>query len=306
MSTSTAIARIDLVKRPSRPPAALTARQAAELREEREPKPFLKWVGGKGRLLSQLTPLLPPGVARMRHVEPFVGGGAFFFARSPARALLSDVNPDLIGTYQAIRDDVEGVIVNLEILAQGHSKEAYYGVRSDYNASLGDTSTERAAQFIYLNKTCFNGLHRVNKRGEFNVPVGTYVKPRILDEGALHAAHRALAGVEIRCAGFEALVQDARPGDFVYFDPTYEPVSETARFTAYAQGGFDQDAQRKLRDVYRELDRRGARLMLSNSDVPFIRELYSDFHIDTVAAPRAINCDGRGRGKVAEVVVRNY
>jgi DNA adenine methylase len=300
MSTSTAFARIDLVKRPSSippPPALVEARQA---------KPFIKWVGGKGRLLPQLTPLLPPGVERMRHVEPFVGGGAFFFARSPARALLSDVNPNLIGTYEAIRDDVEGVMGNLEILAAGHSKEAYYGVRTSYNLSLGDRSSERAAQFIYLNKTCFNGLHRVNKKGEFNVPAGRYVKPRILDESALLAAHRALQKVEIRCAGFEALVQSARPGDFVYFDPPYEPVSDTARFTAYAKGGFGQDAQRKLRDVFRELDRRGARLMLSNSDVPFIRDLYSDFRIDTVAAPRAINCNGRGRGKVSEVVVRNY
>jgi len=299
MSTSNAFARIDLVKRPS----SIPPRPAVEMRQA---KPFIKWVGGKGRLLPQLTPLLPPGVARMRHVEPFVGGGAFFFGRAPARALLSDVNPNLIATYQAIRDDVQSVMANLEILAAGHSKEAYYGVRSSYNLSLGDVSSERAAQFIYLNKTCFNGLHRVNKRGEFNVPAGRYVKPTILDEPTLVAAHEALQNVEIQCASFEALVQNARPGDFVYFDPPYEPVSETARFTAYAKGGFGQDAQRRLRDVFHELDRRGARLMLSNSDVPFIRDLYSDYRIDTVAAPRAINCNGRGRGKVAEVVVRNY
>jgi DNA adenine methylase len=266
----------------------------------------VKWAGGKGRLLSQLRPLLPSGASRMRHVEPFVGGGALFFSRQPKRALLTDINPALVGTYTAIRDDLDRVIAALRGLAARHSKESYYEVRERYNRSPRITTAKRAAMFIYLNKTCFNGLHRVNRKGEFNVPVGSYKKPRILNEDALRAASDALRGAQLRCASFEALLENAKPGDFVYFDPPYEPMSETASFTSYARDGFSREDQTRLRDVYKALDRRGCKLMLSNSDVSFIRELYQDFQIDTVAAPRAINCDASKRGKVREVVVRNY
>lgn len=272
----------------------------------RAPAPFVKWVGGKGRILTQLLPLLPPGVELMRHVEPFVGGGAMFFARQPERALLADVNPALIETYRTVRDELEAVIDALVPLAQRHGKEHYYRARERYNGNRRLTDAERAALFIYLNKTCFNGLHRVNRKGEFNVPAGRYKNPRILDEQTLRAASAALQGADIRCTTFEELIDAARPGDFVYFDPPYEPKSETANFTTYARDGFTRDDQRRLHDVFRELDRRGCRLMLSNSDVPFIRYLYRAWRIDTVAAPRAVNCNGRGRGKVSEVVVRNY
>ena len=280
----------------------------------RAPRPFVKWAGGKGRLLPQLTPLLPPGAHLMRHVEPFVGGGAFFFARRPSRALLADVNPSLIRTYQAIRDDVEGVIGALETLAAGHragdqddAKAHFYRQRERYNApDARRTPGEHAALFVYLNKTCFNGLHRVNRRGAFNVPFGRYTNPTICDAPALRAASRALGHATLETQPFEALVAAARPGDFVYFDPPYEPVSETASFTSYARQGFDRGDQTTLRDVFRDLDRRGCKLMLSNSDVPFIRDLYARWRIDTVAAARAINCDARRRGKVSEVVVRNY
>jgi DNA adenine methylase len=272
----------------------------------RAPGPFVKWVGGKGRILSQLLPLLPPGAAHMRHVEPFVGGGAMFFARQPERALLCDVNPDLIATYAAVRNRVEDVVAALAPLALSHNTEHYYRARSRYNGRQGLGDAERAAHFIYLNKTCFNGLHRVNRRGEFNVPAGRYKNPRILDGDSLRAASDALARAELRCGSFEELLRGARPGDFVYFDPPYEPVSETANFTSYARDGFGQEDQERLRGVFRELDRRGCKLMLSNSDVPFIRHLYRDWRIDTVAAPRAVSCDVRGRGKVTEVVVRNY
>ena len=257
-------------------------------------------------MLSQLRPLLPTGVEHMRHVEPFVGGGAMFFSRQPARAMLTDINPALVSTYAAIRDDVEGVIESLRRLASRHSKEGYYRVRERYNRGERAPSTKRAAMFIYLNKTCFNGLHRVNRKGEFNVPVGSYKNPRILNEGALRAASAALEAAHLECTSFESLLQNAKPGDFVYFDPPYEPVSQTASFTSYARDGFSREDQMRLRDVYKELDRRGCKLMLSNSDVPFIRELYRDFHVDTVAAPRAINCNAKKRGKVSEVVVRNY
>lgn len=287
----------------------MTTSAAVAARIEQQPReaaPFVKWAGGKGRLLSQLRPLLPPTVARLRHVEPFVGGGALFFSRRPDRALLTDINPALIATYSAIRDDVDRVVTSLEGLARHHSKKRYYEVRRRYNESRRLSSSTRAAMFIYLNKTCFNGLHRVNRKGEFNVPVGSYKNPKIVDPDRLRLASEALRDAELRCTGFESLVEHAKPGDFVYFDPPYEPVSTTASFTSYARDGFSREDQTRLRDVYRELDRRGCKLMLSNSDVPFIRELYGRFRIDTVAAPRAINCNGNGRGKVAEVVVRNY
>jgi DNA adenine methylase len=293
MATS-ASAALDL--RPLAPPQPLPSKA---------PAPFVKWVGGKGRLLAQLEPLLPSGVARMRHVEPFAGGAAMFFARRPSRALLSDVNPALVHTYEMVRDRVEEVIAALDGLAARHDGEHYYRVRDDYNR--GDTEGPlRAAMFIYLNKTCFNGLHRVNRRGEFNVPAGRYARPRILDAEGLRAASYGLRSAELACRGFDALLEQARPGDFVYFDPPYEPISRTASFTSYAQDGFTQQDQTRLRDVFDELTRRGCRCMLSNSDTPFIRALYAEHHVDVVFAPRAVSCDGRGRGPVSEVVVRNY
>jgi DNA adenine methylase len=242
----------------------------------------------------------------MRHVEPFVGGAAMFFARQPERALLCDKNAQLCGTYMAVRDDVDTVIEHLKVLAKGHNPERYYQLRHRYNHATKLSQVERAALFIYLNKTCFNGLHRVNRRGEFNVPAGRYTNPRILDEATLRAASRELARTDLRCESFESLLSLAKPGDFIYFDPPYEPVSRTANFTAYSQDGFTREDQARLRDVYSALDRRRCKLMLSNSDVPLIRDLYQKFRIDTVAAPRAINCDAKGRGLVTELVVRNY
>lgn len=271
--------------------------------------PIIKWVGGKSRLLGQLLPMLPKGAELMRHVEPFIGGGAMFFARAPERALLCDVNPALINVYESVRDQVDDVIRELQLLAAAHDADdsrAYYAVRERYNRSRSMSSPQRAAAFVYLNKTCFNGLHRVNRRGEFNVPAGRYKNPRILDAGLLRSASRALARAELRLGGFEHLLSSARPGDFIYFDPPYEPVSTTASFTAYAQDGFRREDQMRLRDVFAALDKRGCKLMLSNSDVPFIRDLYKAFRLDTVMAPRAINSDATKRGCVSELLVRNY
>jgi DNA adenine methylase len=268
--------------------------------------PFLKWVGGKGKLRHALGALLPRGVQLMRHVEPFVGGGALFFARAPQRALLCDINPDLIATYEVVRDDVGALLTQLARLARGHDSERYYEIRARYNARAAGGRAERAAQFIYLNKTCFNGLFRVNRKGEFNVPMGRYENPTIADVDVLRSASACLARAELRCAPFECLLSEGRPGDFIYLDPPYEPVSRTANFTAYAQDGFSQLNQTQLRDVFRELDRRGAKLMLSNSDVPLIRDLYRGYEIEVVQAARAVNCDPKSRGPVNEVVVRNY
>ncbi|HJL17315.1 MAG TPA: DNA adenine methylase [Sandaracinaceae bacterium LLY-WYZ-13_1] len=283
------------------------ARVDLETRALPRPSPFIKWVGGKGRLLGQLLPLLPPGADRMRHVEPFAGGAAMFFARRPERALLCDVNAELVHTYRMVRDEVDAVIGHLAPLSARHDRAHYYRVRERYNATRTRArGPERAAMFIYLNKTCFNGLHRVNRKGEFNVPAGRYKNPRILHEDLLRSVSAQLARAEIAHEPFEHLLEKARPGDFVYLDPPYEPVSRTSNFTSYATGGFGQDDQTRLRDVFDELTRRGCKCMLSNSDVPFIRELYRKHRIDTVAAPRAVNCDARRRGLVSEVVVRNY
>ena len=267
--------------------------------------PFLKWVGGKGRLLSQLMPLLPEGVERMRHLEPFVGGGALFFARQPRRAVLGDVNPALVDTYLAVRDELSLVVKYLRRLERRHDPEVYYEVRERYNRKPMSRA-KRAATFIYLNKTCFNGLHRVNRKGEFNVPCGRYKNPCILDEAGLARASAALRHADIRRQSFEELLSVARPGDFVYFDPPYVPVSASANFTSYASGGFGTESHMRLRDVFEELDDRGCWLMLSNSDVPFVRELYADWNLHVVHAARAVNSDASGRGKVAEVVVTSY
>ena len=270
-------------------------------------KPFVKWVGGKGRLLTQLEPLLPSGVENMRHVEPFMGGAALFFARRPACALLCDINPALVETYKMVRDRVKEVIDALASLAHKHSIDHYYEVRIAYNASRGEKhGPDRTAQFIYLNKTCFNGLYRVNQKGEFNVPAGRYKNPRILDAGRLHAASLRLWNTILVSAPFEQLDHHVRPSDFVYMDPPYEPVSRTANFTGYAAGGFSQEDQGRLRDMFDELTQRGCKCMLSNSNVPFIRDLYRRHRIDVVQAPRSVNRNANGRGKVAEVVIRNY
>lgn len=274
----------------------------------RSTSPFLKWAGGKTKLMSQLTPMLPRALNRMRHVEPFVGGGGFYFSRLPQRALIQDVNASLIDTYLAVRDEVENVIDVLDGLTLAHAAGgAYYGVRERYNTRDPHTPrAERAAMFIYLNKTCFNGLHRVNRKGEFNVPEGRYHSPRIVDHVGIRLASSALRAADIRCAGFESLLESARPGDFVYLDPPYVPLNDTASFTSYSDDGFSMKDQERLRDVVVELDRRGCSIMLSNHDVPSVRSLYAGFQIDVVQAPRAISADGGSRGAVAEVVVRNY
>ena len=265
---------------------------------------MLKWAGGKGRLLPELIARLPH-TFRTYH-EPFIGGGALFFALAGqgrvAAANLSDANPSLIDIYLALRDHVDEVVAAL----QGHvyEREHYYRIRAIAPASL--SLPERAARVIYLNKTCYNGLYRENRRGQFNVPFGRYKNPTICDEPNLRAASRVLQGVDIGRRHFSTVLDTAQRGDFVYFDPPYHPLSATANFTAYDRNGFGPDDQRQLRDVFAALGERGVAAMLSNSDTPFIRELYARFRIDQVMVARAVNSKANGRGKVAEVIVRNY
>lgn len=274
--------------------------------------PFLKWAGGKKKLLPELIRRLPPDVLAKRWVEPFVGGGAMFFALEPKRALLADSNQDLITTYCLVRDRVDPLIQELERIAQRHSDEHYYAVRDRFNrqptraCGFSTLDIELAAIFIYLNKTCFNGLYRVNRQGEFNVPAGRYVNPRIVDAGGLRAASRVLFRARLSCVDFAKLASEVTPDDFVYFDPPYEPVSSTSMFTSYAREGFNADDQRRLRDLFAKLTRRGVQCMLSNSDAPLVLELYRDFQIDFVQASRSINSKAGKRGAVREVIVRNY
>ncbi len=235
-----------------------------------------------------------------------MGGAALFFHRRPRRAVLADLNQDLVDTYRVVRDEPHALLEALRPLAEAHDQSLYYERRARYNTRHGIGRIERAALFVYLNKTCFNGLHRVNRKGEFNVPCGRYKRPRVLDEDGILAASEALQGVELRHEGFEQVLRYARPGDFVYFDPPYLPVSATSNFTAYAKETFGPEAHERLRDVFAELDRRGCKVMLSNSDAPLVRALYRHYRIERVAAARAINCNGRKRGPVSELVVLNY
>ena len=263
--------------------------------------PFLKWAGGKGGLLSQYEPLLPSHKAVDRYVEPFLGGGAVFFRTQYHPARLADINDAVINVYRVVRDQVEELIEVLEQHRNDH--DYYYQVRDLDPDEMGDVA--RAARFIYLNRTCYNGLYRVNSSGRFNVPFGRYKNPKFRNPEGLRAASEVLASVELMCEDFEASTADCGPGDFVYFDPPYDPLSATASFTKYARDGFDTAAQRRLAEVFAALADRGARVMLSNSDTPLIRELYdpSRFEIHEIQARRAINSNPKGRGPVTELLV---
>ena len=274
------------------------------LRSSPRAKPFVKWAGGKGALLSHLRLAAAPGCRR--YFEPFVGGGALFFGLRRANAFLSDSNPELINAFQVVRDNVDALIKDLR--KHVHSEEYYYRLRdADRKPSFMRWSpVSRASRLIYLNKTCYNGLYRVNALGQFNVPFGKYAHPRWLDEHNLRCCSAVLQGVEIARAPFEAVLQHASAGDFVYFDPPYASESENENFSRYGSEGFGSEDQVRLRDVCVELDRRGVKVMISNSAVPLIRELYAAFRVRSVEAPRSINAKAERRGKIREVLITNY
>lgn len=281
--------------------------------KDENPKPFVKWVGGKRQLLQQFKDLnlYPPfnfNPKTATYFEPFVGGGAMFFDLLPKKSVLSDMNSELVTTYNVIKNNAETLIKKLKEHQKKNNKEYYLKVRAQDIKKLSDVNI--AARFIYLNRTGFNGLYRVNRSGQFNVPYGENKNPLICDEGNLQKAHDAMKHTKILHEDYKKVLEKAKKGDFIYFDPPYYPVNKTSSFTSYTKEGFLEKEQTKLRDVFVKLHKRGCYVMLSNSDTPFINKLYSildkKIKIHKVFAGRAINSKGTGRGKIKEVVVTNY
>ena len=269
-----------------------------------ETYPIVKWVGGKRQLMFELIKNMPKSYNR--YFEPFIGGGALFFELQPEQAYISDMNEELINLYSVVRDNVYELIKDLS--KHEVSKEYFLEIRNidrtEQYTELSDV--ERASRFIYLNRTCFNGMYRVNSQGQFNVPFGHYKNPRIIDENNLLNCSELLKKTEIKCADFTEILTKVKKGDFVYFDPPYVPLNETSSFTSYTKDGFDINMQLKLRDVCDELDNKGVKFMLSNSDTKLVNELYVNYEIKKVFASRQINANADGRGKITEVLVRNY
>lgn len=269
--------------------------------------PVLKWVGGKRQLLPSIKSMLPKRITS--YCEPFVGGGAVLFDLQPKRAIVNDINSDLISVYIVIRDNVEALIKLLETYQ--NEENFYYALRNidrDQTKYSKLTEIEKAARVIFLNKTCYNGLYRVNNAGEFNSPFGKYKNPNIVNAPVLRAVSAYFNSSEITFSSmdFALVLEQVHKGTFVYLDPPYDPVSDTSDFTGYSRGGFSREQQIQLRECCDRLNTRGIKFMLSNSATDFIREQYSNYHITIVQAKRAINSVASKRGDVDEVIITNY
>ena len=267
-------------------------------------KPILKWVGGKRQLLDDILPLIPQCST---YVEPFVGGGAVLLSLQPKKAVINDYNAELINVYVCVRDHLEELLEMLERHKELNSAGHFYKVRAlDREPGFGDLPpVERAARIIYLNKTCYNGLYRVNSAGQFNSPYGKYKNPAIVNEPVVRAMSTYLnGGVKILCGDYGQALKGLRKGAFVYLDPPYMPISSSSSFTGYTEGGFGYDEQVRLKEECDKLASKGIHFMQSNSDRPEIRALYSDYEILTVKAKRAINSRGNRRGEINEVLIR--
>lgn len=269
--------------------------------------PVVKWVGGKRQLLDEITPLLPKRISS--YCEPFLGGGAVLFSIQPSKAIVNDLNEDLITVYKVIKGDVEALIQSLE--KHENTSDYFYAIRDmdrDKEAYQIISDIERASRLIYLNKTCFNGLFRVNSAGEFNSPFGHYKNPNIVNEPVLRAVSKYFnaSSISFYSEDFSDTLDRVRKGGFVYLDPPYDPVSDTANFTGYNKGGFDKNEQIRLKECCDVLTRRGVKFLLSNSATTFIKDLYQGYDIKIVKAKRAINSDASKRGAIEEVLIRNY
>ena len=285
-------------------------------------KPFLKWAGGKTQILSQIDENLPYNLKEgeiKKYIEPFVGGGAVLFYLLQKyefkEVIINDINEDLMLSYKVIKNDVNRLIEELSSLRdeflsldEERRRDFYYRVRDEFNNNKDCDEVKRVAQFIFLNKTCYNGLYRVNKKGEFNVPYGRYKNPKIFDEDNLIAVSKLLKNVKILCGDFEIVDEYVDEESFVYFDPPYKPLNKTSSFTSYTKYDFNDDDQIRLAKFYRKLDKRGAKLMLSNSyNVEFFEKLYEGFNIKKVVAKRMINCKGDMRKNyIYEFLIINY
>lgn len=272
------------------------------------PHPFLKWAGGKRQLLSQMTSYFPQNFNN--YIEPFVGGGAVFFYLSRKKLLkkkviVIDINPDLINCYRVIKNNVEDLIKSLE--KHKNEKVYYYTIRGvDRTKEFENwTDVEKASRIIYMNRCCYNGLYRVNSKGQFNVPFGKYKNPQFCNESNLRAVHASLKNVEIIHNSFELCLNFAQKGDFIYFDPPYVPISNSANFTSYTKESFNKENQIQLFSAFKALDEIGCKVMLSNSYCDFIIDLYKDYNIKTLFAKRAINSDASKRGEIEEVLISN-
>ena len=266
------------------------------------PRPFLKWAGGKGKLIAQLSNYLPKPHTYKKYYEPFLGGGAVFFHLQPYAAMLTDVNSELIATYKCVKDYLPELIGLLKVHEHNHSKDYYYDVRQ----TSVKTDLDKAARLLCLNNTCFNGLFRVNSKGLFIVPLGRYENPSICPIQLLFSASEALQLAQIEQADFSDVLNYATNNDdFVFFDPPYYPISSTSYFTAYSRKAFNEDEQVRLRDTCGELASRGVKVMVCNSDCDFIRELYKDinFKISLIKAPRVINSNIKNRGTIYELLI---
>lgn len=269
--------------------------------------PVLKWVGGKRQLLDTFQPLLPAKITT--YCEPFVGGGALLFHLQPRTAYINDINPELMRVYTVIKNDVDELIN--ELMKFENTLEQFQTVRNwdrdeQYYATLSDV--QKAARVLYLNKTCYNGLYRVNNAGEFNSPFGHYRNPNIVNAPVLRAVSAYFNSVDVHMSimDYATVLSNIPKNTFVYLDPPYDPVSETSNFTGYIRGGFSRSEQIRLRECCDDLTARGIKFMLSNSATEFIMEQYSAYNITIVKAKRAVNSVASKRGDVDEVVVRNY
>ena len=277
-----------------------------EIEEQRHStvKPFLKWVGGKRQLVPEMVKFMPRSYGH--YFEPFLGGGALFFSQLPKNATISDVNEELVNCYQVVKQDPTALIAELKSYI--YDKEYYYHVRNldrDPVAFSTLTNVARAARLIYLNRSGFNGMYRVNSKGQFNVPFGTYKNPNIVNEQVILKASEALQSAEIKHASFETIVASARKGDFIYFDPPYMPLSTTSNFTKYAKDDFSEQWQEKLALTCRSLHEKQIRFIVSNSYCGKIKELYDGFNFAEIKAKRSINSKADGRAAISELLIHN-
>lgn len=269
--------------------------------------PVVKWVGGKRQLINEIHKYIPTEIST--YYEPFLGGGAVLFHLQPPKAIVNDINEELINLYEVIKDNVDDLVADLK--KHRNDADYFYEIREldrDKEKYCQLTPVERASRIHYLNKTCYNGLFRVNRAGEFNSPFGRYQNPNIVNETTLREVSKYFnkAKITFKCCDFADVVKGIRKGSFVYFDPPYDPVSDSANFTGYDKGGFNREEQKRLKKLCDKLNDRGIKFLLSNSATNFIQDLYSQYNIVIINAKRTINSKGDKRGEVDEVLIRNY